>query len=128
MQTNHEHSAWQEPLTDQAIESLTDGNPPSVSYVRRFFGRIAVRTIPGGECTILSTGDLFSLELTASGGVELGPSGHLRNLESPDSMADVRPISALAYRPRRDSPNNWPDRDIGQPPTRDVPARGADQP
>ena len=125
-QTNHEDHARLEPSINQAIESLIDGNPRSVSYLRSLFDRIAVQTAPGNDGMIHSTDDLFSLEITGFGEEELGPADQLRNLESPGSMANVRRISDLAFSPHRDSSNNWPDRDIDHFPIRDGTARCPD--
>ena len=126
MQTNHEDQSRLGPLINQAIESLIDGNPRSVSYLRSLFDRIAVQTAPGNDGMIHSTDDLFSLEITGFGEEELGPADQLRNLESPGSMANVRLISDLAFFPHRDSSNNWPDRGNGHFPIHDEPARGSD--
>ena len=124
-QTNHEDHARLEPSINQAIESLIDGNPRSVSYLRSLFGRSAVQTTHGNDGMIRSTEDLFSLEIAGFGEEELDPSDQLRNLESPGSMTNVRLVSDLALPHHRDSSNNWSGRDNDHSPIHDEPARGS---
>ena len=125
VKTNHEDQSRLEPLISQSIESFIDGNPRPVSYFRSLFGRSAVQTTTGDDGMIHSTEDLFSLEITGFWEKDLCPADQLRNLESPGSMTNVRPVSDLAFFPHRDSSNNWPDRDNDHSPIRDEPSRGS---
>ena len=89
---SHQPPARPEPEVEQNPESLAEGPPPSVSYFRALFeshGPPAAPTNP-----IQSTnGELFATEV-ATGEEEIIPGG---------GATGVRPISAYATYPRRES-------------------------
>ena len=86
-----------EPEVEQPCESLTEGPNPSVSYLRSLFENHGNPAAP--TSTIHSTNqELFTIEVaTGEEEIESPPN------DSPVDYYGIRPISAYAFYPRRDS-------------------------
>ena len=89
---SHQPFTRPEPEVEQNPESLAEGSPPSVSYLRTLFANHGPPAAPTNP--IHSTNDeLFTTEV-ATGEEKITPGG---------AASNVRPFSAYATYPRRDS-------------------------